>query len=70
MRRTAPFGRQCLRREREEMYSSYFQGYNNREIHDNHADMSLDDGILRLNAKFKNLMQLMEQYGNVRCSEF
>ena len=70
MRRIAPFEGQCLRREREEIYSLYFQGYNNREIHDNHADMSLDDGILRLNAKFKNLMQLMEQYGNVRCSEF
>ena len=45
---------------RKEMNPPYFQDYNNREIHNNHASMPFDNGIVRLNAKLNNLIHLVE----------
>ena len=65
MRKIDPFGGQWLREGTEELNPSSFQNYNNRGIHDNLASMSLDDGMLRINAKLDNLMYLIEQHRNV-----
>mgnify|MGYP004721795029 CR=1 FL=1 len=42
-----------------------FRDYNNREIQENLAGMSFDDGMWRLNAKLDSLMHFVEQYRNV-----
>ena len=57
-----------MRGGREEIYPPYFQDYNNRGIQESLADMSLDDGMQRLNAKLNNSMHLIKQYRNVNVS--